>query len=286
VSATRTEASRIGLALGGGGARGIAHIAALAAFDEAGIRPAMIAGTSIGAIIGAAYAAGHSAERLRRHTIAAFRNRTEVMTELFKARTGRLRTVFAGGRIGNPVMMDGERLLAAFWPQPMPERFEDLAIPFVAVATDYHARERVTLDSGALRSAVAASMAIPGMLEPVARDGRVLIDGGAVDPVPFDALTAKCDLVIAIDVTGGPSPGAEQTVPTPMEAALGASQIMQAAILAERMRRGEGAAEPYRLTLLRPPVARFNALDFFAARAILTEAEGLKAEVAAAIAAA
>lgn len=275
---------RIGVALGGGGARGFAHIAVLEALDEAGIAPVAIAGTSIGAIIGAAYAAGFPGERLRRHAINAFRDRAEVMASLFKARTGRLRTVFAGGRIGNPVLMDGERLLEAFWPKPMPQRFDGLAIPFQAVATDYYARRRQVLSEGALKPAVAASMAIPGMLEPVTIEGRVLVDGGAVDPVPFDLLPDSCDLVLAIDVTGGPSPGEERQAPSPMEAALGASQIMQAAILAERLIRGEAAATRSRVLLLRPTVERFNALDFFSVRTILAEAEGLKAEVARALA--
>ena len=272
---------RIALALGGGGARGLAHIVVLEALVEAGIEPVAIAGTSIGAIIGAAYAAGLAPAALRKHALRSFRDRAEVMAKLFTARTGRLASIFAGGRLGNPVLMDGERLLAGFWPSGMPETFEDLKLPFTAVATDYYGRGRVALDKGPLRAAVAASMAIPGMLQPVVLDGRVLIDGGAVDPVPFDCLPPNVDLVMAVDVTGGPSPGPDQRPPSPMEAALGASQIMQAAILEVRLQRGSAAGNGPRLHLLRPAVERFNALDFFSAKAILSAADGLKADIAA-----
>ncbi|MCA4909542.1 MAG: patatin-like phospholipase family protein, partial [Methylobacterium sp.] len=81
---------RIGLVLGSGGARGLAHIVAFEAFDRLGIRPAEIAGTSIGAILGAAYASGFSGTALRQHALREFRNRTEVMTRLFQARVGRI----------------------------------------------------------------------------------------------------------------------------------------------------------------------------------------------------
>ena len=274
---------RVALALGGGGARGLAHIVVLEALAEAGVTPIAIAGTSIGSIIGAAYAAGHAPAELRKHVLRSFRDRAEVMARLFQARTGRLTALFAGGRLGNPVLMDGERLLGAFWPAGMPEDFESLKIPFTAVATDYYGRGRMLLDRGPLRAAVAASMAIPGMIEPVTIDGRVLIDGGAVDPVPFDVLPQDADLIIAVDVTGGPSPGAAGP-PSPVEAALGASQIMQAAILEERLRRRTSLGYTPPLHLLRPAVERFNALDFFSVKAILGAAEGLRAEVAALLA--
>ncbi|MFI5014265.1 MAG: patatin-like phospholipase family protein, partial [Hyphomicrobiales bacterium] len=85
----------IALALGGGGARGLAHIAVLEALDEMGLEPVAIAGTSIGAIIGAAYAAGLKATRIRAHALSAFRNRTRVFASLFEARVGRLGDLFA-----------------------------------------------------------------------------------------------------------------------------------------------------------------------------------------------
>ncbi|MBV8183654.1 MAG: patatin-like phospholipase family protein, partial [Hyphomicrobiales bacterium] len=107
----------IALALGAGGARGLAHIAMLEAFDEMRLRPSVIAGTSIGAIVGAAYAAGVPATRLRAHALLALRNRTKVFSAIFEARVGRFGDLFARG---NPMLLDGERLLDRFWPQEVP----------------------------------------------------------------------------------------------------------------------------------------------------------------------
>ncbi|MBY0613588.1 MAG: patatin-like phospholipase family protein [Beijerinckiaceae bacterium] len=282
---------KVAVALGGGGARGLAHIVALEALDEAGVKPVAMAGTSIGAIIGAAYAAGVPAADLRRHAIRTFRDRTEVMAKLFKARTGRFADLFAGGRLGNPVLMDGERLLAEFWPAGLPQSFEALPIPLSVVAADYYGRTRVAMSAGALRAAVAASMAIPGLLQPVKSDGRVLVDGGAVDPVPFDELPLDADLILAIDVTGGPvslmetEDGAEGRLPSPMEVTLGASQIMQSAIFEGRLLRARLQNPSLELHVLRPAVESFNAMDFFAVRKILAAAEPLRAEIATLIAA-
>jgi predicted acylesterase/phospholipase RssA len=130
------------------------------------------------------------------------RDRTAVFTRLLHARVGRLSQIFARGHV-NPVLIDGEKFLDLFWPQSVPERFEDLAVPLLVVATDYYARSEVVIGSGALVSAVAGSMAIPGLVRPVVLGGRVLIDGGATNPLPFDHLLPRADLVIAVDVVGG-----------------------------------------------------------------------------------
>ena len=99
----------IAIALGGGGARGLAHIAVIEAFDEIGIKPAVIAGTSMGAIIGAAWAAGMSGRDIRAYVLALTRDRPKLMRGLMKARAGRFVDVL-GGKFTNPVMVDGERL--------------------------------------------------------------------------------------------------------------------------------------------------------------------------------
>ena len=275
IDAGRRE-PKIAIALGGGGARGFAHIVVLEALDELGQLPIAIAGTSMGAIVGAAYAAGIPAADLRQHAIRSFRDRTEVMTRLFSARTGRFADLFAGGRLGNPVLMDGERLLKEFWPAQMPQTFEELRIPFTAVATDYFRRERVAFSSGDLRMAVSASMAIPGMVQAVSIGDRVLVDGGAVDPVPFDELPEAADIILAIDVTGGPSPGAERKLPSPTEAALGTSQIMQTALFEGRLLRERMLHPASKVHVLRPAVEAYNALDFFSAKKIMQSSQSLK----------
>ena len=113
----------VAIALGSGGARGFAHIAVLEALDELGVAPAAIAGTSIGAMIGAAYAAGMRGRDIRAYTLGAVRNRGEVMGKLLRARIGRFSDLVLRGR-GNPVLLDGEVCLDLFWPEAVPEFFE------------------------------------------------------------------------------------------------------------------------------------------------------------------
>jgi len=140
----------------------------------------------------------------------------------------------------------------------------------------------VAFSSGALVSAVAASMALPGLIRPVAIGGRLLIDGGAVNPLPCDMLAGKADILIAVDVTGAPS-AEEARAPNPFSTLFVAAQIMQAAIVAGKMR-----AHPPDL-LVRPGVDGFGVLDFFKAPRILEAAAPavarLKQELAAKLAA-
>ena len=264
---------RIGLALGGGGAKGLAHIVALEAFDNAGIRPVAITGTSIGAIIGAAYAAGYSGKAIRDHTLKTFRDRTDVMAKLFRARVGSVRDIFSGA-FGNAVQMDGEHVLREFWPPSMPERFSDLRLPFVAVSTDFYGRDEMVIGEGALRPAVAASLAIPGLVKPVEINKRLYIDGAAANPLPFDRMPVPCDLIIAVDVVGGPEAEDPTTQPSVLEATLGASQIMQAAIVEAKL-----LNTAVKVHVIQPRVAGFSALDFFAVKKILLAAEPIRGEI-------
>lgn len=258
------------LALGAGGARGLAHIAVLEAFDELGIKPAIIAGSSIGAVVGAAYAAGMSAREMRTYAVRTLRERSEVMAALIAARVGRLTDMLAG--FGNPLLLDGERLLDRLWPEAVPARFDRLRLPFLVAATDYHARAEAVFAEGPLVPAVAASMAIPGLIKPVKIGERLLVDGGAVNPLPFDHLIGRADVLIAVDVIGGPAPHATRT-PTGFDAMFGSLQIMQGAIVAAKLK-------IYRPEIVvRPAVDRFRVLDFFEARAILAAAEPAKDEL-------
>ena len=261
----------IGLALGAGGARGLAHIVVLEALDDLGVRPTAIAGASMGAIIGAAYAAGISGRDLRGHVLGLLRNRAQVIARLMRARVGRL-SDFLSGLGANPVLIDGEIFLDLFWPNAVPDRFEELAIPFSAVATDYRGRREALFETGPLAPAVAGSMAIPGLVKPVEVDGLVLIDGGVTNPLPYRALMGRVETIIACDVTGGPV-AEGRGVPQPYEAMLGAAQIMQGAVTAEMLRR----AAPD--ILVRPAVQGFRALDFFHATRILAAAESTREEI-------
>jgi NTE family protein len=269
-NAARSSSPSVAIALGGGGARGIAHIAILEALDELGVKPKAIAGTSIGSIIGAAYASGIEARDLRAHALGVMRKRSEVMGKLLKARVGRFTDIVWRG-FANPVLLDAELFLDLFWPDSMPECFEDLPIPLRVVTTDFHERCEAVYSSGRLAPAVAGSMAIPGLIRPVELDGRVLIDGGAVNPLPYDAVLGCADVVIAVDVTFGGMRGRRDL--TPFEAMFGAAQIMQGAIITEKLRTGAPDI------LVRPMVEQFRVLDFFRAAQILRATESAKEDV-------
>ena len=256
------------LALGGGGARGLAHICVLEAFDELGVRPAAIAGTSIGAIIGAAYAAGMPGASLRQHVLDATRRPAETMGRLLRARVGRIGDLFKGV-LANPALIDAEMFLDLFWPDQVPDRFEDLAIPFKAIATDLLTRSEVVFGSGPLLPAVAASMAIPGLIRPLVTAGGLLVDGSAVNPLPYDQLSGLADRVIAVDVTFGPVTD-EKNAMQPFDAMFAAAQVMQGAITAAKLKSGAPDA------VIRPDVGLFRVLDFFKATEIFAEAEKIK----------
>lgn len=258
----------VAIALGGGGARGLAHIVVLEVLDELGLRPVAMAGTSMGAVIGAAYASGFSGREIRAHALRVLRNRRVILSRMLEARIGRFADLLRRGLI-NPVLLDAELFLPPFWPPGMAATFEDLRLPFAVIATDFDARTEIVLDRGPLDSAVAASIAIPGLAQPVVREGLRLIDGGAVNPLPYDRLMGCARCVIACDVASGrtdePRAGYQA-----IGIMMGAAQIMQAALTGRML-----ALQPPDL-LVRPPVERFRLLDFFHAARILETADAWK----------
>jgi NTE family protein len=268
---------RIGLALGGGGARGLTHLHVLEAFDELGLKPAAVTGSSIGAIYGAAYAAGLPALDLRAHTVRMLRTRSEVVAKVLKARVGRMSDLFGSGS-WNPVLVDAEQLLRQFLPEGLPETIEELSIPFAAIATDFFERTEIVLRSGPLVPAVAASAAIPGLFRPVIHGDRTLIDGAFVNPLPFDRFEPAVDVVVAVDVTGGPAIGGSGP-PNAFAAMLGGVQIMQQTILAGKL------AQRAPDVVIRPKVDAFNLFDFLKTSAVLRSTEATKDEAKRAIAA-
>ncbi|MFN3889198.1 MAG: patatin-like phospholipase family protein [Beijerinckiaceae bacterium] len=270
-AAGRGGESGICVALGAGGARGFAHVLVVEALDELGLKPKAIAGASMGAVIGAAWAAGLTARDMRQHLLKLLASRAEVMSRVLMCRVGRFADLL-GGQFQNPMLLDGERILDLFWPKAVPNRFEELGVPFTAVATDFFGRRARRFSHGPLAPAVAASMAIPGFIRPVEIDGAVLVDGGATDPLPYRPLVGNGDFVIACDVTGGPAPEAK-SMPSAFEAMFGAAQIMQGSITAEMLK----AARPD--LLLRPDVDRYRVLDFFHAAEILAACDPMKDEI-------
>lgn len=261
---------RFGLALGGGGARGFAHVPMLEALDELGIAPVAIAGTSIGSLIGAGYAAGMSGAEIRAHCEELFQRRTEVVKRLFSHWNDTL-SLFGGNGAGLGSAFSGENILKALMPASLPETFEKLKIPLMAVTTDYYAQSQYVIEQGALIPAIAASSALPGVLRPIEMDERILIDGGFVNPVPFDLVMRRCDLSAAIDVTAG----AQQSrgkVPTLIEAIIGSNQITLRSVMREKLK----ASAPD--ILIRPEIGRFRVLDFYKIDEIFAAAEPSKDE--------
>ncbi|GLI91068.1 patatin-like phospholipase family protein [Methylocystis echinoides] len=250
----------VAVALGGGGARGLAHISVLEALDAMGVRPVAMAGTSIGAIIGAAYAAGFSGAELRAHTEALLRNRLRLARRLFQSRARGRKRLFKG--VGHPLLIDGERFLDAFWPAGVPERFEDLAIPLTVVATDFRRRCEMVFEKGPLRPAVAGSMSLPGVVRATKSEGHYLVDGGLVNPLPYEHLAGKADIIVAVNVSGNSGAEAETRAPTAFQTMIVATQILMSSISARMIEDNPPDV------LIAPAVHQYLALDIFKASRI------------------
>lgn len=257
---------RIGLALGGGGARGMSHILVLEAFDALGIRPHAIAGTSIGAVFGAAYASGLTGAQIRQIAMDKFADRNAVLSNLWKLRPKRISDLFQG----NVVQFDPLKVLSIFIAEHIPETFEELEIPLRVLTTDFYGCSEVDIDSGDLLPAIAASIAIPAVFRPVKRGERVLIDGGVVNPLPFDRLPVDTDIVVAVDVVGSPVPRSGRQFPTSMDTIFGTSQILMQSIIAEKLKRRHPDL------LLKPEHDNVRVLDFLKTKQILERAEPLR----------
>jgi NTE family protein len=261
----------VALALGGGGARGLAHIAVLEALDEMGITPVAISGTSIGSIIGAGYAAGMTGKEIRRYAVDLLHNRAEVMRRMMRSRAGKLRALFGGG-FGDATRLDAEKLCSNFLPDVIPYEFSALNIPLMVVASDLYSRREVVISSGPIRRALAASIAIPTIIRPVVVDGQILIDGGATNPLPFDLLRGRADIIVAVEISGPPSAD-KREVPNAIECLFATVLVVTHSIISEKLK--HGAPDLF----LQPNVGSFRMLDFLRASAILRVAEPVKEEV-------
>lgn len=266
----------VAIAFGGGGARGLAHIHVVAALDELGIRPVLISGSSIGAIVGAGYAAGMSGRDIADYALATLGSRAEVMSRIWRSRPGTLgEFVSTGLRV---TQFNIERILRSFLPPVLPETFEQLGVPLLVTGTDFYANCLHVFDSGDLISAVAASAALPAVFKPVRRDGRIFVDGGMVDPVPFGLLRGKADVVVGVDVVGSPQENGKR--PTSIDLMYGSTQLMMRAIVDAKQQ----LAPPD--LLLRPPVSAYRVLDFLRIEQLMADTAACKDEAKRAIAAA
>ncbi|MGO8753625.1 MAG: patatin-like phospholipase RssA [Gallionellaceae bacterium] len=275
---------RVGLALGSGSARGWAHVGVIRALEQAGIRPDLVCGTSVGALVGAAYAAGEL-DRFEQWLLGM----------RIKDVVGFMDVSLSGG------MLKGGRVMEFFRRNFVDRPIEQLAMPFAAVATALHNGTEVWLREGSTVNAVRASIALPGLFTPVLLDGRTLVDGGLVNPVPVSLARAMgADVVIAVDLgsdilgrhlTAGPrvtelgspigewvrklqenlgglipehSPD-EPRLPSMHDVLFSSIEIMQVRIARSRM-----AGEPPDV-LVSPRLAHIHLLDFHRAKEAIEE---------------
>lgn len=271
---------RIGVALGGGGARGLAHIAMLQAFDELGLKPACLAGTSMGALVGAAYASGISGHDIAEHAIDVLSNRVRLAKRLFSGRRVESPTALVSFKRRGPLMVNGMRLTEMFLPHGVCRRIEETPIRFSVSATDFYGRKELAITRGPLREAVAASIALPGIIAAPRVGDRYVIDGCMVNPLPVSHIDKDTDLTVAIDVTGGPLAVIGRD-PGNRDLWFGAAQIMQRQIVT--LHNLEHPPDIH----IEPAVDEFRVLEFFKIKAILAATapakERLKRKLALAI---
>ncbi|HUP90691.1 MAG TPA: patatin-like phospholipase family protein [Solimonas sp.] len=174
----------VGLALGSGSARGWAHIGVIQELEAMGVRPGVVAGTSIGALVGAVYVSGQ---------LQAFADWVQTLTA--KSVFSLLDLTFSGG------VIKGERLFSLFMENHSNPNIEELAQRYVSVATEMRSGREIWITRGPVLSAARASCAMPGLVSPVKLDDRWMLDGGLVNPVPVSACRALgADLVIAVNL--------------------------------------------------------------------------------------
>ena len=263
--------TKLALVLGGGGARGIAHVHVLEALDDLGLRPDIITGASIGSIIGAGYASGMSGAEIGEYFVKTFSDPKEVAMRMWQLRPDSIRSIFTETlpRFGE---LNAQKVMRAFLPSGLPETFDALDIPLKVVAADFYGNRQVVIDSGKLIPALAASAAIPVIFKAEVLNGTVLVDGGIVNPVPFDLVSTLDHIVLAVDVVGIPvDKGSE--IPSRISAGFGASQLLMQSITNLKL-------EHHRPDIfIRPEVSEFRVLDFLKADQILERTKGTRQEV-------
>ena len=182
-----TSRKKVGLALSGGAARGLAHVGVISVLHREGIPIDMIAGTSAGAIMGAVYACHRDTDRMRRHALDPSWKKRAPMIDPSFPKTGFIK----GKKI--------EKLLESFLDGDID--FKSLQIPFACVATDIQTGEEIVIDSGSVTQALRATISIPGIFTLVKHEGRYLVDGGLTTPVPVEVVRQMgADFIIAVNV--------------------------------------------------------------------------------------
>lgn len=226
---------RIGLALGGGAAKGFAHVGVIKVLEAAGLVPAVVAGTSAGSVVGALYASGLSGFTLQETSFALDEGRVRDVT-LFGA----------GGLVKGDKLQDYVNELVKQRP------LEQLNKPFAAVATDLDSGNRVIFNRGNTGQAVRASCSVPGVFQPAVIGGRRYVDGGLVSPVPVDAARQLgADIVIAVDISSKAHDGKAAGILSNLNQTI---TIMGQKLGEQEMTRAD--------VIIRPRVGQIGAADF------------------------
>jgi NTE family protein len=250
----------VGISLGGGGARGLAHIAVLETLDDMGVSVSTMSGTSIGAIIGALYSSGMPAKQIRR-TISKLIERPHSLEEARASRRLFGWLDLLGVEFGRSHLLQVDSFIAELGRILGVSIFEDLQIPLQVVASDFWERKEVVFSRGPLLPAISASFCLPGIFRPVVLDGTVLVDGGCVNPVPFDLIRDQCDILIAVDVLGKRAPD-DDLMPSFSEAIFNTYQIAETTITAQKLK-----SNPPDI-LLEPAIKNVRVLEFHKAEQI------------------
>ncbi|MFH0948505.1 MAG: patatin-like phospholipase family protein [Elusimicrobiota bacterium] len=238
---------KVGLALGGGGARGLAHIGVLRVLEKNGIKPDFVAGTSIGAIIGAMYCFGISTDEMEKKVTDFISTETYKELKFDKMSSPESKNIFTDifGQVGSLVAnkikesvffhLSGikmaflekkslDKMIEFFLPDV---DFKDLKIPFACVAVDISEGKEVVFQKGPIWEAVSSSISIPGIMPPVKYEGNILVDGGTVQLVPVKVVKDMgCDIAIAVDVSTGLSTVSEDELKSAFDIAHRASEIV------------------------------------------------------------
>jgi NTE family protein len=263
---------KIGIAFGAGGARGIAHLLMIEAIEELGLKPSVISGSSIGAVVGAYYAAGFNSKEMREILDQLLNPKSDsVFDFLLKSDFIKLFSMFDPQFIKSG-FIKGAKFQKFLKSHLKTSTFEELKIPLRISTTDYWKKEEVVFDKGDLPLAIRASYSIPGLFTPIKIRNRILIDGGAVNPLPFDLIKKQCDITIAIDITSFHTMNAQE-IPTTFDSVFTTYQIMQNSIIQEKLKFGK--PDIY----IKPKIYDVRVFDFAKADSIFEQAKPAKKEL-------
>jgi len=262
---------RIGLALGGGGARGFSHIHVIEAMVEMGLRPSLMAGTSIGAVVATGFATGIDAKEMVDYAERLVGSHKHALKLLISRRTLGILELFDIKRSGG-ALLKGDAVLELALPELLQHSFSTLTIPTRVVATDFSAMCQKVFDEGPVMPALAASIAMPSIISPSKINGRFYIDGGMTNPLPHDVIENDVDIVVACDVNGV-RPTMINTAPTTAEVLFGSIQITLHVLTETKLNKHPPTV------LVQPPIEDFRLLDFFKLKQILKTTLPIKEDV-------